>query len=302
MKKMNRTPLLPIGISALALMAISVPACAQETNATPAAAAPIAAPADSSAKDDQATDATQAPEGQGTAARSFPEETDPYVAQDVKRLDDLGVVTRQARIGEDILVIDREIRRAQAVDQLVGYYGRDAFEKAYPELAKDLEKSPILLRAELAKQELFNEIEAAKADKDAEAKKDTGPKPRDDGSSFFTMVPPAAGPAIEPSTDGKPAPTNGPAATETEAKPAPSTVIDDTKAKVEEEKPKDVPISVRQIYGVGDDLTAVIDRGGELIRVRAGDTLPNDTRIEFVGDDYVKLKRHGEVIRMQIRG
>ena len=313
MKKTNRTPFLPLGISALALVAMSLPAGAQDAaSATvpdaPAsisipATTPEAAPAPAKVElEAEGEDGTPAVAETLAETRTFPEVTDPYVAQDVLRLDSLGVVTRQARIGEDILVIDREIRRAQAVDQLVGYLGRDAFEKAYPDLAEDLHKSPIILRAELEKQELINKIEAAKTKKTEDGKEEDDPKPRDDGSSFFTMIPsgPASKAPAAATADGKPAPTNGPSANaET---PAPSTIMEAESPEPVKEAIQDIPISLRQIFGLADDLTAVIDHGGERIRVQSGDVLPNDTVIEFIGDDYIKIKRHGESVRMQIRG
>ncbi|MCW3782572.1 hypothetical protein [Defluviimonas salinarum] len=267
-------------------------------------------------EEEAAIEKTEADASSAGEPRATPDNVDPLVGDHMQRLDRFGVISRQSDLGEDILIIDREIKRAESISTLLTYMGIDGFKKTYPELAELMENSPVVLRAELDKQTLKKEIEAAKSDLEQAVAANNAPAPRDDGSSFFEL------PGAAAAADGRPAPTLGgitpladPAAIDMAALaalgiaapgalPAPAGEILTETPEVAPAEPeiKDIPISLREVYGVSDDFTAVIMHGDERIRVRAGDALPNDTVIEFVGEDYIKLKRRGETVRVQIRG
>ena len=325
MKNAKKKIFLPVGLSALALMAFQVPLSAQETN-DPGVIEQIDTIPDQSGfateTDQGVTDPSgivdpaaadlQLPEFNETGdeagnivERNLPDSIDPIAREDLERLDRLGIVGAQARIGEDILIIDRQIRRAEAIQSLIGYLGVEGFKLEYPQLAADLEGSPILLQADLTKAQLLAEIRAANSND--EVAEET-PKPRDDGSSFFdqaNMQPPQLSP------NGRPLPTGGTGAQvldpaiaaliAEEVAKATESLIAEEEARVEAE-PEYVPISLREVYGLNGQLYAIIIHGDERIRVTAGDRLPNDTLIQSIEPEAMTILRRGQETTIRIRG
>jgi hypothetical protein len=246
--------------------------------ATAIASVIVFTPFATSAQDEVSPDAGSA---EPTVVRTPAESEDPMVTEEVERLDASGLIRRQARIGEDILVLDREIRRAEAVQSLVSQMGYEAFLAAYPDLAASFAESPILLQAEIDTLGLKRELERLrKGEADAPVEPERT-APRNDGSDFFQIP--------VRSED-----TRGPAEPEIET----STDIE-VPAEV---KDRDIPISLREIYGSSGRFFAVIAHGVDRIRVEAGDELPGDTIIEAVGENWVDVNRRGETVRIFIRG
>lgn len=241
------------------------------------ATAPLAA----SAQEDAARiDAIEAP-----AARIPSEIEDPMVSEEVDRLDRAGLIQRQSRIGEDILVLDRDIRRAEAVKALVAQMGYEAFSAAYPDLAASFAESPILLQAEIDALALQRELDRARKGETEAPEAPARTAPRSDGSDFFQIP-------VQPSEAR--APVEPPAETGADVDAAvdiPATAGD-----------RDIPISLREIYGSTGRFFAVIAHGTDRIRVEAGDELPGDTMIEDVGENWIDVKRRGETVRIFIRG
>jgi hypothetical protein len=219
------------------------------------------------------------------APRDRSEAEDPMVSREVDRLDEAGLIERQSRIGEDILVLDREIRRAEAVKALVAQMGYEAFLSAYPDLAAAFAESPILLQAEIDRLELLRTLERARSGEPEAEARPARTTPRDDGGDFFRIPsPPAAeeAPVEVPVDASRGAPSEG-----------------DSPAMSED---RDIPISLREIYGSSGRFFAIIAHGAERIRVEAGDELPGETLIEAVGENWVDVKRRGETVRIFIRG
>ncbi len=229
---------------------------------------------------------TRAPEASVTAEaveelkRSLPDDIEPVTAEEVKRLDRLGVLTRQKAVGEDILIIERELRRAETINGLIDLMGVEGFKKSFPDLYDLMKDSPVMLQAEIKHTELSHDLTAAKIPP-GERDKEPEPEPvrRDDGSSFFAM-PQAEAPGMDLADLDMP--------------------VRDVEVPVPEVQ--EAPISLREIYGSGSDYYAIITHGDERIRVTAGDELPGNTKVISVGDSYIDLIRNDREIRIRIQG
>lgn len=221
------------------------------------------------------------------ALETLPDGAEPLSAAETARLAGTGVVERQAAVGEDILIIDRELRRAEAIDKLISFTGVEGLREGFPEIYRLMEESPVVLRAEIERAELLADLEAARNPVPEEAAEDVAEqlRARDDGSSFFTSGETGSFALPEVSPDPVIVPSRILAEEVPEAQPI-----------VYE------PISLREIYGVGTDLRAVVTLGDERIRIGAGDELPQDTLVEEVGVDYIDVRREGETIRIGISG
>ena len=250
--------------------------------------------------------------------RPIPKDAEPDSAARTISLDTSNLIDQQEAIGADILLLDRQMRRAEMIGNLIGVMGIEGFRREFPELAKMIQDSPILLQAELEENKLLAQIEmerqkivAAKtAAEEAEAEA-AAPALRNDGSTMFVPQPAAAPPAVltpaEATGTTAPVPPVGTAPVGTppvvtiDVDPADETPAEKIE-KAEIEEPKDIPISLREIYGTRGNYSAVITHGGEKIRVVKGDNLPGDTTIDFVGEDYIKVSRRGKPLRFEIRG
>lgn len=178
MTNVKKKIFLPIGVSFLALIAFQASVQAQEATTE----APEASAVEPGLPDAGAV--TAMIENAPTAKpREISDAVDPVAKADLERLDREGVVGKQARLGEEILIINRQIRRAEAIKELLGYLGVEGFKKEYPELAEQLKDSPILLEADLNRAKILAEI-AAIGTEEEEAKPLAA---RDDGSSFFSQ-------------------------------------------------------------------------------------------------------------------
>ena len=233
------------------------------------------------------------------AVRSLPDGTEPLSAADTRRLDQFGVISRQAGVGEDILIMDRELKRAQSIDSLIALMGVDGFRTTFPELYELLKDSPIMLRAEIQRHELIGALKVAKDGPEPEKKIDAALRPRDDGSSFFQMPEPPVAPG-----NGMPPPVSQnapPAEAAEDVTPAdalaPAPALAKPQAVV-----VSIPISLREVYGLDGEFYAIITHGDERIRVSEGDVLPGETTIKAIGDGYIDIIRRGEEIRIRIRG
>lgn len=304
---------LPVGISALALIALQGPALAQDV-AAPAMRTDTAIGQEVSAEridtgngaGDTVSDAAIGDEQELSVfeQRSLPDSLDPLARDELERLDRLGIVGAQARIGEDILIIDRQIRRAEAIQTLIGYLGADGFRLHYPQLAAELRDSPLMLQAALDRAKLLADIREANSDA---APAEEAPRSRDDGSSFFNQANLQTPPA---NAGGRPAPLNGngvdPAIaamiSEQIAALAPPASTLQAAEPVAALQPALAPISLREVYGVSGDLHAIIVHGDERIRVGVGDVLPNDTTILTIEADAIVIRRRGVETRVQISG
>ena len=259
--------------------------------------------------------------------RTLSVDLDPITAEDVRKMDGEGLIDRRKKVGEDILIFDVEIERTKRITELVDAMGHDAFKIAYPDLYKLVENSPIILNAKIKQQELKNDLEVAlrgpekpkeEATPEAEASAAAPLTAREDGSSYFAL--PVAG-----VPDGQQMPFEGTAA----EVPAPAEAEDELADEADEgeeetaEAPADAlsdeplvltdvqdvvgleirePISLREVYGMGDDRRAWILHGKDRILIQAGDELPGATTVKEIGDTHIVILRDEEEIRIQLNG
>lgn len=261
--------------------------------------------------------AEQAAAPNGAASeRSLPEEMDPFTARDVRRLDREGVLDRQKRVGEDILVMEREIARADQVGKLIETLGHEGFREAFPEIYASLQDSPLILTSKIKYHELQHELEKAiegpREEETPAADAETVAGPRDDGSSFFALPQPS-GPAPLQLAAGNGAAPTMPIPDQLIPAVPPSTLIlslgegeaataGEDAAVLEPAPEPFAPISLREIYGLGSDYQAIITLGDERVRIFAGDKLPDGTEIRAIGKDHVIIIRDEQEIRLGIRG
>lgn len=248
---------------------------------------------------------------------------DPITADDVRKMDGEGLIERRKKVGEDILIFDVEIERTKRISDLVDAMGHDAFKIAYPDLYKLVENSPIILGARIRQQELKNDLEVAlrgpERPEEPVAAESAAAEPealsvREDGSSYFDM-PVAGAQATQPLPDeddlggleevdlaAEAEPAEG---LDAPASPA-DALADGTLVLTDVQDVAGLgireTISLREVYGLGDQRRAVILHGQDRILVQVGDELPGETSIKEIGDTHIVVLRDGEEIRIQLNG
>lgn len=212
---------------------------------------------------------------------------DPVVSSEVARLQELDLILRQSKLGEDILILDREVARAAALKALIAEIGPDGFRAAYPELAAALENSPMMLRAEKEVAELSAELAAVTAPPASTVPAANAPALRNDGSDLLR------GASAEPKQAVIPDVPEAPEAT------APDNDTDEDFAAPL--MPEDPP-SLREIHGLSGSYQAVVALGSERTLVIKGDTLPGGYTVEEIGESWIDLRKDEETVRLNIRG
>jgi len=220
---------------------------------------------------------------------------DPVVSAEVARLQDLNLILRQSKLGEDILILDREVARAEALKALITEIGPDGFRAAYPELAAALEGSPIMLRAEKEVAELAAELAAVTAPAAEPAPQASAAVPRSDGSDLLR--------------GGKPEQGVGDVANDLTDQTAAVAALMEELAKSSAAVTQDAPLmgggeppSLREIHGLSGEYEAVVSQGSERIQVIKGDSLPGGFVVEAIGENWIDLRRGEETVRLNIRG
>jgi CHASE3 domain sensor protein len=299
MKNVKLKILLPLGVSALSLTALS--AHAQE---------PI---------DDQVRTQLEeiaqvaATEDADAVARAYADIVDAYARKETDRLDETNIVEEQSRIGEDILIIGRQTERAEAIDKLVEYLGSDAFRKLYPELAETLDKSPILLRAdknradlELSLKAVEHEIENFGIPTEDEAEDEAPVAITEDGE-----INPVILEAIEKMISERDAAVEEKIAAAREE--AANEVLEQLSAgrfmgdpNIDSGSGEDAynhaqPVSLREIYGSGGKFTAVILQGSERTRIYEGDILNDGSEVEKITDNSVVIRNGEDLTTLKMR-
>jgi len=224
------------------------------------------------------------------ANRNLPESIDVFVRDDVERLDRGGLLQRQNKVGEDSLIMDREIARTSKIKSLIADLGVEGFRAAYPELYREIKSSPMVLESEIRFHELQHDLKKAKLGPEEVKKVETpppAPQPRDDGSSVFQMPQNAV---VQPERPERPV--------------RPSAAIAEAEAEAARKKDEEAKaVSVREIYGSQGNYIAVVLHGkDEKIRVRSGDILPNNTLIKEIDAKSVTVVRDGKELVLGING
>lgn len=210
-----------------------------------------------------------APSGGSGPAPAFGEPgEDPVAAWKEALIEDTGLLARQSEISESILLIERQIRRAELLARLLALVGPDAAIETAPGVFERFGDSPAGRRiaAEMAESDLdaqkrLLELRLEIVRSGAEVARQAAPSP------------PEAEPVPEAAT------------------PAPSSASEPDR--------RGHPV-LEEISGFAGTRWAVFRFGGERVRARAGDTLPNGARVSALDWDAAELELDGEIARWRI--
>ena len=202
-------------------------------------------------------------DGSAGAAAAFGEPgEDPVAAWKEALIEDTGLLARQSEISESILLIERQIRRAELLARLLALVGPDAPIETAPGVFERFGDSPAGRRiaAEMAESDLdaqkrLLELRLEIVRSGAELARQAAPPP------------PEAAPVPEAATLAPP-PTSEP-------------VLNDRPA-------------LEEISGFAGTRWAVFRFGDERVRAKAGDTLPNGARVSAIDWDAAELVLDGE--------
>ena len=236
--------------------------------------------------------------------------TDAVTQENIDVLTRSGIIERQARIGEELLIIEREIRRVQQIQTLMEIIGYEGVLTLYPEMADVIEGSPLEIRARLRQAELERDLQEALNPGTDEA---NGQTTAGAGGDVPLAHPTGIMDApVAPRPDGEPTATEqmeqaDPQGFETALEEARQQIMAEMQAELERltssgDAQSAQPISLREIYGSPGNLRAVVFHGAERIQVREGDTLPGGVTVRAIGQDYIDLDRSGREIRLSLRG
>lgn len=223
---------------------------------------------------------------------------DPIVRQDIMELRSSGVVALQSKIGTELITIDRLQARAAALEGLLGTLGVDGLKQFDPEIYEAMKDSPLVLNQMIEELKLRQELEAIQNGTDEEVVAEAA----DEGQRFgppdvFQQAPfapvqdiyvpqePIAAPVVE-DMPMNPLPVID----------VPQLTMDDFADTQKNE------ISLREIYGGAGVFKAVILHGEEVMKVEAGDRLPNDTEILTIQDDRITVRRGDTTFEVFLRG
>jgi type IV pilus biogenesis protein PilP len=184
--------------------------------------------------------------------------TDPVTEGSVDLIEQSGVLARQSRLGEGVLILERQLQHARAIESLIGVLGPDALIEVAPGEQVSFSDTPAGLRARIEVEKLKRELELISAAPDGPAQAQA---PRPDGTEQVNR-------SAERSAREEPEPRTSP----------------DPEAQ----------ITLREIFGVAGDLTAVLGYGQGRIRVREGEALPGGVRVISIDMGGVLLSRRGQ--------
>jgi hypothetical protein len=197
---------------------------------------------------------------------------DPITFEATELLDESGLLARQSRLGEGILILDRQLRHAEAIERLIQVLGPDALIEVSPGEFMRFADTPAGMRARIKMVRLQKELDQMSAQPVAAAQAQPA---RSDGSELIDQI------------DQR--------LTEIEGERS------DSKQEIEadtEGEPRQ--ISVREIFGTGSDLSAILQYGPDRVRIRTGDSLLGGVQIVSVERDSVLIVRRGQELRLQL--
>jgi hypothetical protein len=197
---------------------------------------------------------------------------DPITFEATELLDESGLLARQSRLGEGILILDRQLRHAEAIERLIQVLGPDALIEVSPGEFMRFADTPAGMRARIEMVRLQKELDQMSAQPVAAAQAQPA---RSDGSELIDQI------------DQR--------LTEIEGERSYS------KQEIEadtEGEPRQ--ISVREIFGTGSDLSAILQYGPDRVRIRTGDSLLGGVQIVSVERDSVLIVRRGQELRLQL--
>lgn len=235
-------------------------------------------------------------------AHGIEESVDPIVRDEILGLRSNGLMGIQSEVGTDLLLIERYQRRAQALEQMMSSLGTDGLRQFNPELYASLEQSPIFIRQKIAELELQRQLENimnGDGSDDAQDELERLMSQMGGNVPFDIFNYPPFAPAPPGWQAGGPEGFDIDFPQEEDSASGIEDLFEET---VPEPMIIDFPISLREIHGASGVYRAVILHGDELIRIEAGDRLPNDTEILDILQDRIQIRRRDTVLDIHIRG
>lgn len=196
--------------------------------------------------------------------------TDPVTSEAADLLDESGLIARQSRLGEGVLILDRQLQHAEAIERLIEVLGPDATIEVAPGEFLKFSDTPAGLRAQIEMIRLRKELETLNAP--AQPAGEARPA-RSDGSELMELI------------DQRLSELSPPATESADAAP------DLSEARL---------ISVREIFGTPNNLSAVLRYGPDRVRVQEGDSLIGGVRILSIRADGVLVSRRGQEMFLQL--
>ena len=197
--------------------------------------------------------------------------TDPITTEATALIDESGLLTRQSRIGEGVLLLERQLRHAETIGKLIELLGPDAEIEVAPGEFMRFSETPAGLRARIEMARLQRELEQMSAPPPSAV----GAQPaRDDGSELIEMIDQRLTQLEQAGV---------------EASPGDQPPGEQTR-----------PLSVREIFGSGADLSAILQYGPDRVRVRAGDSLIGGLRIISIEADGVRVNQRGQELHLRL--
>lgn len=200
---------------------------------------------------------------------------DPITTEATELLDESGLLARQSRLGEGILILDRQLRHAEAIERLVQVLGPDAIIEVAPGEFLKFSDTPAGMRARIEMVRLQRELEEASV---PTAPAQAAQPSRSDGSELLDMIDRRLN----------------------ELAQADEGVVPDEGGQAETPATPDRTLSVREIFGTGTDLSAILQYGPDRVRVRAGDSLIGGLRVLSVEADGVHVMRRGQELHLRL--
>lgn len=256
--------------------------------------------------------------------REMSEEGDPITQDRIRLLDETGVIGRQSRISEGILLMNQQVRRADAIANVLSTLGPDAKVEVAPGKFVTFEGTPAAIQAEIDLISLQMDLLEARAELQSggeggaeEPRENVEQRPmaaRDDGSEFMRL------PDQKREGGDSPAPRSEDEealeAARERARLAEERADEAERRmrEAQEEKQREssdetasggaererVRISLREVYGFNGDYTAVVDINGSRRDVSADDRLPGGGRVLDVGPDFILVDLDGEERRFDL--
>ena len=196
--------------------------------------------------------------------------TDPITAEATGLIDESGLLARQSRIGEGVLLLERQLRHAEAIGKLIELLGPDAEIEVAPGEFMRFSETPAGLRARIEMARLQRELERMSAP----APEVVSARPaRDDGSDLIDLIDRRLTQLEQAGTEPPP-----------------------QEERVEQAR----PLSLREIFGAGSDLSAILQYGADRVRVRPGDSLIGGLRVLAVEPDGVRVTQRGQELHLRL--
>ena len=266
----------------------------------------------------------------GIAARDYDPDGDPITQAATKLLDETGVLDRQRRLSEAIVLMDQRLRFNSKLEEVLVALGPDAEIEVAPGIFRSYADTPAGMRARIAQAQLEQQLAEATGtpqgeENEPQSRAEAEDLPvRDDGTGYQRM--------------------NQNAEQADEAAPGTGSAQEDRIARVEKlfeqaqarmarqeamirelskdgapgrgdredrEEPRvedepDAPteglraVSLREIYGAAGTYAAIVEIGTSRREIRVGDEIAGGLRVSRIGPGFIDLIVDGQSTRISL--